>query len=118
MRALLTVSWLTALITVGGDATAQPTTGSQLPPDKNNCATCHGEKDLWSGENLRLFVPLERLADDVHWKNGVNCHDCHGGDPSSFNVGQAHAAQIDGTQSTVLPFKPLLSQQTRTSARL
>ena len=118
MKALLRVALLTALMTVGGDATAQPSAGSQLPLDKNSCATCHGEKDLWDGDNLRLFVPLEQLADDVHWKNGVNCHDCHGGDPGSLNFQQAHATEVDGAQSQVLPFRPQLSQQTRTPARL
>src|SRR3990172_8973550 len=118
MKALLPVALLAALMTVGGDATAGASAGSQLPPDKNSCATCHGEKDLWSGDNLRLLVPLEQLADDVHWKNGVNCHDCHGGDPGSFDIGQAHAAQVDGAQSKVPRFRLSLSQQARTPARL
>ena len=118
MNALLRVALLTALMTVGKDATAQPSAGSQLPLDKNSCATCHGEKDLWGGDNLRLFVPLEQLTDDVHWKNGVTCHDCHGGDPGSLNFQQAHATEVDGAQSQSLPFRPQLSQPTRTPARL
>jgi len=54
MKALLCIVSLAAWMTVGGDATAGASAGSQLPPDKNSCATCHGEKDLWSGDNLRL----------------------------------------------------------------
>lgn len=118
MRALLNVTLLTALIIVGGRATAQQSAGSRLPPDKNSCATCHGEKDLWDGDNLRLFVSAEQLAEDVHWKNGVNCHDCHGGDPGSLNFQQAHATQVDDTRSELLPFRPALSQQTRSPPRL
>ena len=112
------IAILSALMAAGAVATAQPPAGSQLPPEKNSCATCHGEKDLWDGDNLRLFVPLDQLADDVHWKHGVNCSDCHGGDPSSLNFQQAHATEVDAAQSQALPFKPLLSQQTRTPARL
>jgi cytochrome b subunit of formate dehydrogenase/bacterioferritin-associated ferredoxin len=118
MNALLRVALLTASMTVGEAATAQPSAGSQLPLDQNGCATCHGEQDLWDGDSLRLFVPLKLLADDVHWKHGVNCHDCHGGDPSSLNFQQAHAAEVDATQSQALPFKLSLSQQARTPARL
>lgn len=118
MKALRNVALLAALISVGEHAAAQQPTGSQLPQDENSCATCHGESELWGGENLRLFVPLGELAEDAHWKSGVNCHDCHGGDPGSFNVGQAHARQVDGAQSGVLPFRPALSEQIRSPARL
>ncbi len=118
MKALLSVALWTALMTAGAAAHAQPSAGSQLPPEKNSCATCHGEKDLWDGDNLRLFVPLDQLTDDVHWKHGVDCSDCHGGDPSSLNFQQAHATEVDAMQSQALPFRPLLSQQTRTPARL
>ena len=55
MRRLVSVVLLTALITVGGDATAQQPSGSQLPIDRNTCATCHGEADLWEGNNRRLY---------------------------------------------------------------
>jgi cytochrome b subunit of formate dehydrogenase/nitrate/TMAO reductase-like tetraheme cytochrome c subunit len=118
MKALLNITLLTALTTVGANASGQPPAGLPLPPEENSCATCHGEKDLWDGDNLRLFVPLEQLADDVHWKHGVNCHDCHGGDPSSLNFQQAHATEVDAAQSGAIPFRPDLSQKARTQARL
>ena len=54
---------------------------------------CHGEADLWEGDTLRLYMPAEKFADDVHWQKGVNCHDCHGGDPSVFDPGKLHAAE-------------------------
>jgi cytochrome b subunit of formate dehydrogenase len=118
MKVLGRLALATVWTIVGGDAAAQPLAGSQLPVDKNSCAACHGEKDLWEGDNLRLFVPLEQLADDVHWRNGVNCSDCHGGDPGSLNFQQAHAAEVEGGPSIVLPFRPLLSQESRPPARL
>lgn len=118
MKVLLHFTLLTAWATVGGIASGQPQTGSQLPPASNSCATCHGEKYLWEGDNLRLFVALEQLADDVHWKNGVNCHDCHGGDPSSLRFQEAHATEVSDTQSEAIPFRPNLSQKARTPTRL
>ena len=118
MRRLLTIALLIAWTAIGGDTTAQQPAGSMLPIDRNTCATCHGEADLWEGDNQRLFVSSEQLAEDVHWKNGVNCHDCHGGDPDSLNFPQAHAAQTDGAESKVSPFQPALSQQARSPARL
>jgi cytochrome b subunit of formate dehydrogenase len=49
----------------------------------------------------------------VHWKSGVNCHDCHGGNAASFNVPEAHSAETDGADAKVLPFRPALSEQVR-----
>ncbi len=69
--------------------------GSQLPLEKNMCATCHGESDIWAGENRRLYVAFETMAEDVHWSRGVNCHDCHGGDPTVLDQRAAHAKGAD-----------------------
>lgn len=118
MRVLLIVTLLAPGVAIAGRAAAQQPAGSQLPLGENRCATCHGEKDLWEGDNLRLFVPLEQITEDVHGKNGVTCHDCHGGDPNTLNFQQAHAAEVDNAQSSTLPFDPLLSQQARTPERL
>jgi hypothetical protein len=103
-RFLLTAFLMTA---VGGQLTAQPPGGSQLPPDENHCATCHGEKALWEGETLRLYVPQKSLANDIHWQKGVNCHDCHGGDPSTFEPGEAHPTDIEPGKSKIIPFRKL-----------
>lgn len=68
-----------------------PPLGSQVPPDENYCAMCHGESDLWDEKARRLFISSEHLAVDAHYLKGVNCHDCHGGDHSSQAVNEAHA---------------------------
>lgn len=73
-------------------ASAQPS-GSHLPAAENACAACHTERELWSGENLKLFIPAEKLAADVHSRRGVNCHDCHGGNHGSMHVNEAHAGE-------------------------
>ena len=79
-------------VAVVGNLVAESPVGSHLTPDENACAQCHGERDLWEADQLRLYVSTEALADDAHFRKGVNCHDCHGGNPTSFNVIKAHAA--------------------------
>jgi len=80
---------------IGGNLAAQPPEGSQIPADENACAICHDEADGWEDDELRFHMPMEKFAEDVHWKNGVNCHDCHGGDPSVSNLRESHA-KADG----------------------
>jgi cytochrome b subunit of formate dehydrogenase len=120
MRILLKISLVTAWMLIGRDAGAQPQipAGSRLSAQDNNCAICHGESDLWEGDKRRLFVPSQELMEDVHWKAGVNCHDCHGGDPGNFSIPEAHAAEGADGQSEAEQFRPELSQPTRTQARL
>jgi len=92
---------------------AQPPAGSQLPPDENKCATCHGDKDLWEGDTLRLYISAESLAHDVHRRHGVNCHDCHGGDPGSLEPGGAHATDVGEGQPKLIPFRSNLAEVKR-----
>jgi cytochrome b subunit of formate dehydrogenase len=118
MRILLNIALVIAGAIVTGRAVAQQPVGSRLAAQDNNCATCHGETDIWEGQRRRLFVPSQDLADDVHWKNGVNCHDCHGGDPGQFSIPDAHAAQTSESQPEKALFQPALSQTDRSQARL
>ncbi len=67
--------------------------GSRIPIAKNACVECHARADSWKGEQRRLHISLESLSEDVHWLAGVNCHDCHGGDPYTTNLDDAHATQ-------------------------
>ena len=69
-----------------------PRAGSHIPPDQNVCIQCHGDPDLWDAKNQRLYIDRDELADDVHWKKGVNCSDCHGGDYQDHG-GQRSARQ-------------------------
>ncbi|MBC8870836.1 MAG: cytochrome c3 family protein [Planctomycetes bacterium] len=98
-----------ATLAFGRDIPAQPSIGSQLDPEENLCATCHGESDLWEKDTRRLYVSLEAMAEDVHFRSGVNCHDCHGGDPSNFEVGAAHSTQADENQPNIVPFRSPLN---------
>lgn len=75
------------------DLPLPPLKGSQLVEDDNACVNCHAEPDLWDEANKRLLIPREPLAHDIHFAKGVNCHDCHGGNPETRMVNQAHAAE-------------------------
>lgn len=63
-----------------------PLGGSKLPTQENNCFQCHAEPDLWQGQQRRLYIPLQILKADVHFRAGVNCHDCHGGNPQAGDL--------------------------------
>ncbi len=118
MKSLMWIALLIVPVAAGLDAIAQSPVGSQLPPNENGCVACHGDQDLWEGDTLRLLVPMETLTEDVHWHKGVNCHDCHGGNPSSFDVAKAHATHADDAKTGVLPFRSPLSHVKRTPSRL
>jgi len=49
------------------------------------------------------------MALDVHFQAGVNCHDCHGGDPSSFDVPEAHSVDAPEGGSGIEAFRFPLS---------
>jgi hypothetical protein len=69
--------------------------GLQLRPQKmelllqNNCILCHSDSANQSGDTL--FVPdaasshmdLKQVVEDVHFRRGVSCAGCHGGDPTA-----------------------------------
>jgi cytochrome b subunit of formate dehydrogenase len=87
----------------------QPPAGSQLPPEDNGCALCHGEASLWQGEKARLHVSPQQMAKDVHATRGVNCHDCHGGNPGTLEVSQAHNTNVRAGDG-LTPFRNTLAE--------
>lgn len=86
------VLWFVSFAAVMAQAGGKPS-GSRLPAEENACAACHTERELWTADNRNRFIAAEKLAADVHARNGVNCHDCHGGDPASSRVNEAHARE-------------------------
>jgi cytochrome b subunit of formate dehydrogenase len=114
MRPLISVAFLVGSVALGGRAIAQPQTASGSPTSQTTCATCHGLSELWEGDNRRLFVNVDQLANDVHGKHGVTCNNCHGGNPDSKSVPQAHSTEVAGANTHARPFKPALSQPNRT----
>lgn len=79
-RMLMLCCWLAAW-SVHGMAIGQ----------ENQCAVCHGTEELWEADTRHLYVKPEDLANDVHHLKGITCYDCHGGDPNTFQVNEAHA---------------------------
>ncbi len=74
-----------------------PVKGSHIPDDTNSCVQCHTNADVFGDpkdkEHFHLFIPMEGLKKDVHYLKGVNCSDCHGGNPESTEPNQAHASE-------------------------
>lgn len=79
MRAvwLLSAATLVAatLLVAAGEAAAQKL------PEGNSCIECHqGIGDP------RVTSPAERFPQDIHLAKGILCQNCHGGDPTNFDL--------------------------------
>ena len=73
--------------------------GLQLRPQKmevllqNRCVLCHTDSESQSAENLfsvatgsrqpATHMNLKEVVEDVHFRRGVSCAGCHGGDPTA-----------------------------------
>ncbi|NIS61722.1 MAG: hypothetical protein GTO13_13785 [Proteobacteria bacterium] len=66
-----------------GILVASPLTWAQVK--ESSCVKCH--LDL-GGEFAR---PVRELHESVHFEKEVACHDCHGGDPTSFDEDKSMA---------------------------
>lgn len=49
------------------------------------CIQCHG------GLPDRLGAPVKDWQGSIHQRNGISCHDCHGGDPTDFATAMSPA---------------------------
>jgi hypothetical protein len=89
VKALLTT---TCLLTLTSTAVGAPEAGSAQPPaEESYCIQCHGNGDVWDKEQQRYFVSEKDFAGDIHWRKGLRCPDCHGGDPANSDVAAAHS---------------------------
>lgn len=80
----------------------------QLRPQKmelllqNNCVLCHSDSANHSADTLFTLTPpsggppthmnLKEVVEDVHFRRGVSCAGCHGGDPSA-DLGHNHVKE-------------------------
>lgn len=62
---------------------ATPHIQDSSPAPQYGCLICHADK-------RRAFLQ------GVHSERGVRCHECHGGDPGSFEAADAHAGDFRG----------------------
>ncbi len=114
--------WLLGVLTLvlwafaSHTAAARQPNESEVPEDLNTCALCHGTPELWEGEKKRLYISKELVAGDVHLQKGVKCAGCHGGNPQSFDVPEAHARQVEAGRSDVKPFRYPLGEISKVCA--
>lgn len=78
---------------------AQPANDAAEP---TGCVACHGNSDVWDDDTRNLYVSADHLAGDIHWQKGLRCNDCHGGNPDTFNLREAHATE-DGFRKIETP---------------
>jgi predicted CXXCH cytochrome family protein len=90
---MLLPTMLIAAAAAAAEAPPKDAAAARPTDEENSCLKCHGEKDLWEGERLRLFVTEQDLAADIHWQKGLRCQDCHGGNPATFDQPAAHAQE-------------------------
>jgi predicted CXXCH cytochrome family protein len=80
----------------------------QLRPQKmelvlqNNCILCHSDSANQSAEDLfsipsdsrpaETHMNLKEVVEDVHFRRGVSCAGCHGGDPTA-DLGHDHVKE-------------------------
>jgi len=60
---------------------------------QNNCVLCHSDSANQSAETLFTVAPaattpashmnLKEVVEDVHFRRGLSCAGCHGGDPTA-----------------------------------
>ncbi len=70
----LTTQSIVLMIVVFGaiaSATVELVGQDQPAAQETSCVTCHGLSDLWEGDQRRLYVTPEHLADDVHWQKNL-----------------------------------------------
>lgn len=67
-RVLLTMAFVLLLLPVAASA------------EETVCLQCH------AGQEGRLGEPVAQWRNSVHAANGISCHDCHGGDPTDFEL--------------------------------
>jgi predicted CXXCH cytochrome family protein len=69
---------------------------------QNNCVLCHSDSANQSGDTLFTVAPaattpashmnLKEVMEDVHFRRGVSCAGCHGGDPTA-DLGHDHVKE-------------------------
>ena len=73
-------------------AEKKPAESKAVADEENSCIQCHAA--LTEKDQQRFFVTAKDFAADVHWQKGMRCQDCHGGDPTVFEI-KSHQAKED-----------------------
>ncbi|HET7227176.1 MAG TPA: hypothetical protein VFJ55_00925, partial [Chthoniobacterales bacterium] len=66
---------------------------------QNNCVICHSDSANHSADTLfttsagpTSHMDLKQVVEDVHFRRGVSCAGCHGGDPTA-DLGHDHVKE-------------------------
>jgi predicted CXXCH cytochrome family protein len=68
--------WQLMLFMLVGAAVEKPGAAPPAAAGPSTCVQCHLEQDG------AIQLPAKLAAQDIHFKNGLSCHNCHGGDPT------------------------------------
>ncbi|NQT37483.1 MAG: cytochrome c3 family protein [Planctomycetes bacterium] len=107
------VLWAITLACVTGTAASAdvgPVARPRINSDLNSCVLCHCTPEFWGVDQQPLYLPKEHLSEDAHFRAGVKCYDCHGGDRTSFDKSNAHSMQLKETGMGIGPFRSGLSE--------
>lgn len=72
------------------------------PAFADACVGCHQDANL-KVQNPKLFYYFEDFQNSVHGVAGLACTDCHGGDPATEDMDQAHAGVLDPVSFANIP---------------
>ncbi len=70
----------------------KPVETKAVADEENSCIQCHAT--LTEKDQQRFLVTAKDFAADIHWQKGMRCQDCHGGDPTVFEI-KSHQAKED-----------------------
>ena len=76
--------------------------GAAATSQENMCLLCHGNKDVWEGDQLKYYITEADISADIHWQKGLRCKDCHGGNDHAEDLRAAHAEE-DGFHTVKSP---------------
>lgn len=75
---------------------------------QDNCVLCHTDPEVQKPETLftlaaapgtaAAHLNLRELVDDVHFRRGLSCSGCHGGDPANDKLEHTHVKEWPGTE--------------------
>lgn len=58
---------------------------------ENSCIDCHSDTKFLV-QNKKLYDYFQKWAQSDHFRNGVKCQDCHGGNPDKRSKEEAHGS--------------------------
>ncbi len=73
-----------------------------VPGRASECWDCH-KSPLYKIQHKQLYDYFVEFQNSVHGLAGLDCSDCHGGDPTTRNMDQAHEGVLDCVKYDRIP---------------